>query len=155
MMKVEDRLTVFPTSASVSWWKQRKTLKFLTAFSVIMLILKPYESSLLLYRLFHIYPAKNNPPSPMRGIKLCWVTHWFLAPLLHSSVVIPNSLPGSSCIMHLFIWGIAPLGCFRSSPSPPHTVVFLQFLKRYCSAAPPCVGFLGLQRLSAKIKIKG
>lgn len=49
----------------------RLTLRRLTAFSVIMVIFKHYECPLLLYRLFQIYPAKNNPPLPVRGIKLC------------------------------------------------------------------------------------
>lgn len=60
----------------------------------------------------------------------------FMASALRSCVVISNSLPGSSCIMHLFIWGITLLCCFQSSSSPPSLAVCLVS----CCTLPSCVG---------------
>ena len=127
------------------------TVKFPTAFSVIMVILKHYENPLLLYRLFQIYPAKNNPLSPMRGIKLLSNSLIFspsLAFLCCDSKLSSRQLLhyASVYLRHHSSW----LPSALALPFPPCTLVCLEFVKRCCAAAPPCVGFWHLQGLLAK-----
>lgn len=117
---------------------------------LIIMLLHTIAFCCFMVRSEYIFPSQTA----QRGIwTLLRVTiiH-FIASVFRSYVVIPNCLPGSSCIMHLFIPGTTPL---FSTPSSSSQFSFCRAAANSVTAHCPPVSASRRCTSCWEIKIKG